>query len=81
MKLFNFLARIIQGDSKESSKRVGFLYTLLVLVSFVVFVYTNADNMGDVLYALLWFCGGLVGLTVGQYAVDRLGNGKSKEDD
>lgn len=69
MKLLNFFARIIQSDSKESSKRVAALWVVIVLVSFCVFLYTNKDNVVSVLELLFWFGGALFGLGVAQFAV------------
>ena len=78
MKFWNFLAGIIRSDSKESHKRVISIYSVVVLVTFVVIKWTDEENSVKVLDALLFFVGGLVGLAVTQVAIEKLG--KKKEE-
>ena len=78
MKFFNFLAGIIRSDGKESHKRVISIYSVVVLITFVVFKWTDENNSVKVLDALLFFVGGLVGLAVTQVAIEKLGNKKQE---
>ena len=78
MKFFNFLAGIIRSDGKESHKRVISIYSIVVLVTFVVLKWTDKDNSVNVLNALLFFVGGLVGLAVTQVAIEKIGKKKDE---
>ena len=57
------LLNIIQSGSKESSKRVLSLFTVLLL-AYVVIRYTDKENAVSMAWALITFISTLVGVTV-----------------
>lgn len=59
-KFWLFIKKLIQGDSKESSKRFLAIYVIQILVTYIVFRYTNSKNYTAVLAQLLAFVGSLV---------------------
>jgi hypothetical protein len=60
--MIKYIKKLILSNSKESSKRFIAIYSML-LVSFVVFVYTNKDNNVLVLGTLCSFVLTLVGVS------------------
>jgi Flp pilus assembly protein TadB len=63
MGFINYLKKILNSGSKESSKRFLALYLCLGLVTYVVIMFTNKDNLEMVLGELLAAILGLMGIT------------------
>lgn len=53
--IWGFLLKLIQSESNESSKRFLAVYGTLILMSWIVFVYTNESNAEYVLAELIGF--------------------------
>ena len=58
-KLIKYFEKLTQADTNESSKRFSFLYIVLVLISFVVFMYTDSTNNEIILVELIGFASAL----------------------
>jgi len=58
-KLIKYLKNLTQADTNESSKRFVFLYITLILISFVVFWYTDKSNNEIILVELIGFASAL----------------------
>ncbi len=58
-KLIKYLKKLTQSDTNESSKRFVFLYITLILISFVVFWYTDKSNNEIILVELIGFASAL----------------------
>lgn len=60
--LIAYIKKLIETNSKESSKRFIALYCML-LISFIVLMYTSFDNAVNMMSALLSFVAILVGVS------------------
>ena len=60
-----YIKKLIESDSKESSKRFIAIYTM-ILITFVVLTYTTTKNVEIVLGQLLGFVLVLCGVAVWQ---------------
>jgi uncharacterized membrane protein YadS len=58
-----YLSNLGKSETKESSKRSLAIYATIVLGSYVVFRFTNKENMEFVLGELLTFALALLGVT------------------
>lgn len=58
-KLIKYFEKLTQADTNESSKRFIFLYITLILISFVVFWYTDKSNNEIILVELIGFASAL----------------------
>ena len=61
-RILNYLANLTRVGTKESSKRFTALYIVLIIVTFLVFRYTNTENYPLVLGELLGFATLLFGI-------------------
>jgi uncharacterized membrane protein HdeD (DUF308 family) len=73
--MIKYLRKLILSDSKESSKRFIALYSM-ILVTFIVVVFTNSTNNVIVLTTLCGFVLTLVGVSAWQ-AVKTKNNDKT----
>lgn len=62
MRFLTYIANLTRVGTKESSKRFTALYIVLIIVTFLVFRYTNTDNYPLVLGELLGFATLLFGI-------------------
>lgn len=77
MKRFvEYLRRLTLSGNTESSKRFISMYVTIVLITFVVFKYTNADNVEFILGELIAFVLTLLGLATYETVTN-----KNKSDD
>ena len=53
--IWGFLLKLIQSETNESSKRFLAVYGTLILMSWIVFVYTNESNSEYILAELIGF--------------------------
>lgn len=58
-KLLKYFESLTKSDTVESSKRFVFLYVTIVLISFVVFWYTDKSNVEIILVELIGFASAL----------------------
>jgi len=65
MKVWNYIKKLIQSDSLESSKRAIALFTVL-LITYTVALFTNHNNATTVLSILCSFVLALVGVAAWQ---------------
>jgi len=76
MKFFNYIKKLIQSDSKESSKRFMALYALIVLITYVVVRYTNLGNAVYMVGTLCSFILTLAGVAAWTYNKKLKSNGE-----
>lgn len=65
-KLIEYIKKLTESDSNSSSKRFSALYTVIILMTPTVFIYTNSDNIVMVLTILTTFVATLFGISVHQ---------------
>ena len=65
-KLIEYIKKLTESDSNSSSKRFSALYTVVVLMTPTVFIYTSNDNLVMVLTILTAFVSTLFGISVHQ---------------
>ena len=65
-KLIDYIKKLTQSDSNSSSKRFSALYTVIILMTPTVFIYTSNDNLVMVLTILTTFVATLFGISVVQ---------------
>lgn len=63
-QLFNWFSRLIKSDSSESSKRFLAVYSGLILVTYLVFRFSNSENIELILGEILSFVLVLAGVAV-----------------
>jgi len=61
-KLSRYISNLSKSDAQQSSKRFIALYVAVVLISFVVFRYTDKNNIELVLVELIGCVLGLLGI-------------------
>ena len=76
-KLIEFLRKLTLGGSRESSKRFIALFAMM-LVTYIVCRFTNADNIELILAELLTFIATLLGIATYE-SVKGLGKNKTDE--
>ena len=76
MKVLDYIKKLIQSDSKESSKRFMALYAVLILITYVVFRYTNLGNAVYMVGTLCCFVLTLAGVAAWTYNKKINSNGK-----
>ena len=74
--MINYLKKLIQSDSKESSKRFMALYAVLILMTYIVIRYTNIGNAVYMLGTLCSFVLTLAGVAAWTYNKKLNSNGK-----
>jgi len=65
-KLIEYFNKLTQADTNESSKRFSALYTVLILITYIVARFTNKDNLVIVLTTLCSFALALFSVAVWQ---------------
>ena len=65
-KFVNYIKNLTLSDSKESSKRFIAVYTVLILMTYSVFMFTTPRNIVQVLGLLCGFVLTLCGVAVWQ---------------
>ena len=74
--LKNKIWQLLKGKEGYSSKRFIALWSIIILVTPIVYTNTNKENLTTVLTILCSFIGGLVGITVVQNIKDAKTNNK-----
>lgn len=65
-KLIEYFRNLSSAESKESSKRFVALYVTIILISYVVFRFTNKENIELILVELIGFVSLLLGVAAWQ---------------
>ena len=58
-KILEYLEKLTQADTNESSKRFVFIYLVLFLITYIVVRFTNKDNVELILAELIGFASAL----------------------
>ena len=61
-RIWSFINNLVNANSQESSKRFVALYVVIILVSWMIFVYTDKHNVELILVELLGFAMMLFGV-------------------
>lgn len=77
----NYFKNLSIGTAKESSKRFIALYSVLVLISYIVIRFTNSKNIEIVLVELIAFVLSLLGVATWESIKTRKPEKKENQDE
>ena len=78
-RIWQYIKKLTQSNSNESSKRFLAMYVTLILITFLVIMYTNKQNVELIIGELIAFVLSLV--TVGAWEKRNINKYKNEEED